>query len=513
MDLDAETIISSLVKEGDVLPGQVAGETYTISDVGDASALEDGKVYFWARGQSSIVIAGVREGIWSYSAGTFTAELIEGNGIPNNAAALKIGKFDANDNAAVIKNFTLGQGSAIQVSVRVRGNGNAASDRAVIYHKDGVNTLLVRSAAGGTVFTTGVSLLAGGAAFSDVLTVPNADPAAATVYSSVANQGLPNVFPLAAAPGAVVGQAGANYDFVSGVAQAADGNNAYLATITANGQTAARVGVSNGIAYTFPLVRGTPVAGTGGGLQLLQAGFVLPGPGNGWWLVGGVQDGNGGVLGFQLPFLFQNNELTSLFPGGVLAALFGEDGATQSFLELGESITGDLAMNVNFQNGAGDHRFAVLHRNSLGAYRLIAEENRVAVVDGVARAVTGLDISKQPFSRDGKLYFGAELDGNQATVLVARMTEAAPIVRLIGRDRRRVHQPRLLLSGTASDDGTLTRVNYQVNRRGAAIAAGTTRWQFRARLNKGRNRILVYAVDGDGNTSNVVRVVVIRRQS
>ncbi|MGH8048202.1 MAG: hypothetical protein ACREKL_13250 [Chthoniobacterales bacterium] len=507
-ELRAEFVISSIVKEGDTLPGQLAGETYTVTSVAEARAQGGGTVYFWAKGDSSIALAGTKEGLWSYSGGTFTCVLLESNGVPNAGSAMRIANPIANTGA--IRQFSLNPGGFV-VSVGLTGGGvNANTDRAIIYRKDGVNYLIQQSATADTELFPGVSLKANAIVYS-LLRLQQV-PEVNTLYSSIVNAGMPQVYMLAIAPGAVVGEAGSNYKTLRGVTMDASGNNAYRARITDNAaQTTNRVGVSDGAAYAFPVGQGTALDGTGGALELAAVNYVLPSPAGGWWLAGPIQANGGALVDIELPLSFSNGTLTSLFPGGVLAALFGTGGSSRGISSFGAGMDGSLAMEIQFEDDDGNIRNALLRRDPGGSWKLIGEEGRVIVVDGVAHALTSTSSTSQPFTADGTLFFKAILDGNVSAILTVRTTSAAPEVQIAGRARRMTNHRRLVVRGTASDDGTVRQVNYQLNRKAPRAAAGTTTWQFTARLNPGRNRIVVRAVDGDGGSSRPARVMIVRR--
>jgi hypothetical protein len=508
LDARAELVVTTVVRVGSVVPGQLAGETYALSDVDEARALSDGTVYFWAKGTSSIPIAGSREGIWSAtSGGTFTAEVVEGNGVPNEGSAIRIGDLAGNND--VIPNYVLNP-AGIELSVRLKGGGvNANTDRAILYRKAGVNYLIYQAQVADSRLFTGVSLKPNAIVFS-ALRQQQIPEANSLVSSIVNNQGMPAIFNLADAPGGVIGEAGSSYTWLRRIVMNAAGTNAYLSIVENNGASEFRIGVSDGANYTFPLGRDTVIAGTGGALALDASDLVLPRPAGGWWLSGTVLAG-GAPAGIMLPFLFENNALTSLFPGGLIASLFGENGSSRTISSMGMGIEGSLALVATIENDNGDLRTALLHRKPDGTWRLIGEQGRILVVDRVARVLTRVAPSTQSVAADGTVFFFAVLDGNQEAILAARETSENPVVRVIGPAQRRTTRARVVIRGTASDDGTIVRVNYRVGRAAARAAAGTTNWRFSAPLRPGRNRIEVRATDADGGSSAPARVTVLRR--
>jgi len=496
----AELVFSTIAGQGTMLPGSGVGEVYTVSKAGEARALTNGKVYFWARATSSLAIAGTREGIWSWQNGAYTLELLEGNAVSGGGGGLSVGKFDANEAGDVIKNFAINPSGALLVSVRLRGgNTNATTDQGVIYHKAGVNTLLQRSALADATFSVGVSLLAEGATYTEFATVNNV--ISQFLSMGLPFQGLPSISAVANSGAGVIGEAGSTYLQVSGPVQDANGTVAYMAIVQTAAAIESRIGVYSG-PYTFPVAMGTAIAGTGGALTLNLPYALLPAPGGGWWITGSVSAG-GADAGIELPFLFRNGSLTSLFPGGALAGIFGEDGQSTAVTSLGAGLDGDLGFVLWFAptNGGGERR-ALVHRRADGTFQRIIEKGTIVTVDGATHAVVTVSQTTQPFTRDGKIAFKATLDGNQDFLLAARAATESPQVRIESPRRHRTTERRITLRGTASDDGTVTQVRYRVNRGGERAADGTTRWNFTTpRLREGRNRIVVQATDGDGGLS------------
>jgi hypothetical protein len=498
---DAELVFSTIAQPGVVLPGSVAGEIYTASSVDQSHAWGNSKVYFWAKATSSLAIAGTREGIWSWQNGAYALELLEGDSVSGGGGGLKVGKFDANDPAAVISNFTINPSGALLVSVRLRGgNTNANTDRGVIYHKAGANTLLQRSGVAGANFYTGVSLLADGAAY--MMTTSNNGISQAFLFRGLPVQGLPSISFVASEGGAVGGEAGATYNTLGKPMQATDGSIAFIADVkTAGGAVEHRLGEYSGGNPSFPCATGTALAGSGGALTLGDLTSLQPAVGGGWYFSGSLQAG-GANLGVVVPMLFRNGSLSSLFTGLSLADLYGEDGVSTDVPLLGGGPGGDLAMMSLFRPTNGGFRAAILRRNTDGAYKLILEDGKVAYVEGVAHAVSLFNLSPQSFTGEGALAIPVVFDGQSRVIIMARETTAPPTIRIGSPRRHRTTERRITLRGTASDDGTVTQVRYRVNGTATRVAQGTTQWNFTTpRLREGRNRVVVQAIDGDGGLS------------
>ena len=69
---------------------------------------------------------------------------------------------------------------------------------------------------------------------------------------------------------------------------------------------------------------------------------------------------------------------------------------------------------------------------------------------------------------------------------------------------------KLTIKGTASDNSSVSKVQFQVNGGAAKDATGTTTWQFKASLKPGQNTIKVFAVDSVGNKSVIKTLKVTR---
>jgi sugar lactone lactonase YvrE len=87
-----------------------------------------------------------------------------------------------------------------------------------------------------------------------------------------------------------------------------------------------------------------------------------------------------------------------------------------------------------------------------------------------------------------------------------------PAVAIAGKKKITTSAATLKLKGTASDiGGTLARVEVKVGKAGFKPARGTAAWKFTARLEPGKNVILVRAVDAAGSLSTSARMTVIRK--
>lgn len=85
-----------------------------------------------------------------------------------------------------------------------------------------------------------------------------------------------------------------------------------------------------------------------------------------------------------------------------------------------------------------------------------------------------------------------------------------PTIQLKGAKKITHRGGRRTIRGTASDDGTVTRVEVRVNRGKFKKASGTVTWKFRARLKPGRNIVRARSIDETLLRSGLARMVVTR---
>jgi hypothetical protein len=66
----------------------------------------------------------------------------------------------------------------------------------------------------------------------------------------------------------------------------------------------------------------------------------------------------------------------------------------------------------------------------------------------------------------------------------------------------------LVIKGSSTDPDGIQHVLFKVGKDKQKIATGTTRWQIKPKLKKGKNKITIYATDGLGNvTQKVIKVL------
>jgi DNA-binding beta-propeller fold protein YncE len=105
-------------------------------------------------------------------------------------------------------------------------------------------------------------------------------------------------------------------------------------------------------------------------------------------------------------------------------------------------------------------------------------------------------------------------DKNNGRIVRWQIVEPTPtpMVSISGKAKITTRSPKLALKGTATDaGGTLARVEVKVGRAAYKPAKGAASWTFTAKLQPGRNVILVRAVDVSGAMSATKQIVVVRK--
>jgi sugar lactone lactonase YvrE len=76
-----------------------------------------------------------------------------------------------------------------------------------------------------------------------------------------------------------------------------------------------------------------------------------------------------------------------------------------------------------------------------------------------------------------------------------------PILKVAGKVPAATGKKSILIQGTASDSGGIKSVQYVIGRDPQKTATGTTAWQIKPTLKKGKNEISITATDNAGNVS------------
>jgi hypothetical protein len=84
-----------------------------------------------------------------------------------------------------------------------------------------------------------------------------------------------------------------------------------------------------------------------------------------------------------------------------------------------------------------------------------------------------------------------------------------PVIKVPGKRKFSTHRPNFTLEGkTLPGDGSVRLVQVKINHRSYKKAKGTAKWKFRARLEPGRNLILIRSIDANGLLSKPKKLVV-----
>jgi DNA-binding beta-propeller fold protein YncE len=146
----------------------------------------------------------------------------------------------------------------------------------------------------------------------------------------------------------------------------------------------------------------------------------------------------------------------------------------------------------------GNHRVQIFNRDGIFLLAL------GTVGAGPEQFNTPLGVA---VTASGLIYL-ADSGNNRVSILQYR--NAAPTVAVRGAPRGPVTKAKLSLRGTATDEGTVVRVEVKVGKGAFRPAAGTTSWRFAAKLKKGRNPIEIRAVDLGGKVSAIRKLSVTR---
>jgi hypothetical protein len=101
--------------------------------------------------------------------------------------------------------------------------------------------------------------------------------------------------------------------------------------------------------------------------------------------------------------------------------------------------------------------------------------------------------------------------GSIAFSFEAFRDQVKPLVTITSKKPKPTSAKSILITGTASDLGGIARVQYFVGKGPKKTATGTTTWQLKAKLKKGKNTITIFATDLTGNVS-VSKVIKVKRK-
>jgi sugar lactone lactonase YvrE len=86
-----------------------------------------------------------------------------------------------------------------------------------------------------------------------------------------------------------------------------------------------------------------------------------------------------------------------------------------------------------------------------------------------------------------------------------------PTLALTGKAPKSTKKKAITLNGTASDANGISLVQFKIGNGPLKSATGTTTWQIKSKLKKGKNTITVFATDSVGNVS-VNKIIKIKRK-
>jgi sugar lactone lactonase YvrE len=185
--------------------------------------------------------------------------------------------------------------------------------------------------------------------------------------------------------------------------------------------------------------------------------------------------------------------------------------ATQMGEPVGAFITPDDSLWVSENNNSRLIRFdgASTKANGAAANGVVGQPNFTTNTPATTdRGLDGGDYGQPFVDSAGSLWF-AEYNNNR--VLRFPADETAPLLVVVTTVPRETKKKKFTIDGTASDQFGISLVQFRVGTGPLQAAVGTTAWQIKPALNKGRNTITIFATDSVGNVS-VNKIIKIRRK-
>lgn len=98
-------------------------------------------------------------------------------------------------------------------------------------------------------------------------------------------------------------------------------------------------------------------------------------------------------------------------------------------------------------------------------------------------------------------------DEDNNRVIRFPVDDVAPTLAITGKVPKEVEKKKITINGTASDANGISLVQFSVNKGPLQTATGTTSWQIKAKLKKGKNQVRIITTDSVNNTkSRTVKV-------
>ncbi len=176
----------------------------------------------------------------------------------------------------------------------------------------------------------------------------------------------------------------------------------------------------------------------------------------------------------------------------------------------GVALTPDDALWVSDEDNNRILRFdnASTLANGAAANGVVGQINFTTNLSGVTDRTLD-DAEYNPFVDGGGSLWVPDNSNNR--VLRFSPDETLPLLTLTTAVPRTTKAKRITLDGTASDANGITSVQFNVNNRPLQTAVGTTAWQIKPALKKGKNTITVFATDSVGNLS-ISKIIKIKRK-
>jgi autotransporter-associated beta strand protein len=119
------------------------------------------------------------------------------------------------------------------------------------------------------------------------------------------------------------------------------------------------------------------------------------------------------------------------------------------------------------------------------------------------------------FAENGRI-FSINYKGGNGNDVVLTLLDAfpedtfAPKLKVTSKPPKVTKKKKLIIKGNTSDASGISSVEFQVGKGALETATGTTKWQLKTKLKKGKNKITVLATDIFGNVGS--KVIQIKRQ-
>ena len=92
----------------------------------------------------------------------------------------------------------------------------------------------------------------------------------------------------------------------------------------------------------------------------------------------------------------------------------------------------------------------------------------------------------------------ADTENNRVLRFPPDLTKPALVANAVPK---KVTKKKLKVSGTASDQYGVSKVQYKLGKGAVKTASGTTTWSFNVTLAEGKNKLTVWSIDSVGNQS------------